>query len=90
MLQQNLEGCHSEFRELPSLIGMHQRAQLLIRAFVADEASGAACAALNSTAFQEFYSEVGQAVAEEKDAIKGSHLEAWGAWVLEAGKEHKG
>ncbi len=54
LLQQDLEDCPSEFREIPSLIGMHQRAQLLIRALVADEASGAACAVLNATAFQEF------------------------------------
>ena len=90
MLMQDLDDCPAEFRQVPGLIGMLQRALVLIGAFVADEASGAACAVLKSTAFQEFYSEVGQAVSEEKEAIKGSHLEAWRAWVHEAGKEHQG
>ena len=47
---------------------------MLIKALVADETSGATCSVLNSAAFQDFYGEI----------------EAWRAWVQEAGKENKG
>ena len=51
LLQQDLDDCPAEFREIPSLIGLHQRANVLIKALVADETSGATRAVLNSAAF---------------------------------------
>ena len=90
LLMHDLEECPVEFRQIPSLIGMHQRAKVLIGALAADESSGATCAVLNSAAFNELYSAVGQAESEEKEAIRGSHSEAWKAWVQEAGNVHLG
>jgi hypothetical protein len=90
LLMHDLEECPVEFRQVPSLIGMHQRAKVLIGALAADESAGATCAVLNSAAFHELYGAVGQAVSEEKEAIRGSHSEAWKAWVQEEGKANLG
>ncbi len=90
MLQQDLEDCPAEFRQFPCLINMLQRARVLISALAADEASGAVCTVLNSNAFHELYADVGQAVDEEKTTIRGNQIEAWKAWVQEAGKERPG
>ncbi len=57
LLLQDLLDCPAEFREVPSLIGIYQRAQLLIKALAADESTGASCAVLNSEAFRELYSD---------------------------------
>ena len=89
-LLQDLEECPTEFRETPSLIGLHQRGQALARALAAGADAGTSIADLNVASFQHFYPEVGQAVDEERAAVKHSHVEAWRAWIKEAGRNHQG
>ncbi len=89
-LEQDLQECPTEFRSVPALIGLHQQAQLLAKALVADEAAQRVCKELNEEAFTHFLGEVNEALEQERRALQKGHLRRWREWVREAEAHHKG
>ena len=89
-LAMDLEEAPAEFESIPGLIGIQQRARILIKAMEMDERSQFSCGDLNAAAFQHFLAEVGEALEEERRHLRGCYAQSWRDWVKEAGEAHKG
>ncbi len=89
-LAEELENCPSEFREVPQLIHLHQKARTYIQAMQQDERAGFESPLANQAALNHLQHEINERMREERESSSKHYTEAWRSWIGTAQTSHTG